>query len=70
MCAPLLLIGVAGLFRFFGLAIRLSFSIWFKRVNLCPLNTHLRVFMYNYDIVFIDGIRSFRVSGTKLGKLG
>jgi len=27
MCAPLLLIGVPGLFRFYGLAIRLSFSI-------------------------------------------
>ena len=70
MCAPLLLIGVPGLFRFSGLAIRLSFSIWFTRVNLCPLNAHLRVFMYNYDIVSIDGERSFRGSGTKLGKLG
>ncbi|MAR35200.1 MAG: hypothetical protein CMG19_00005, partial [Candidatus Marinimicrobia bacterium] len=28
MCAPLLLIGVPGLFRFSALAIGLSFSIW------------------------------------------
>ena len=33
MWAHLLLIGVLGLFRFSGLAIRLSFSIWFKRVD-------------------------------------
>jgi len=75
MCAPLLLIGVPGLFRFCGLAIRLSFSIWFTRVNLCPLNCvplipYLWIIMYNYDIVSIDGERSFRGSGTKLGKLG
>ena len=70
MSASLLLIGVPGLFRFRGLAIRLSFSIWFARVNLCPLNAHLRVFMYNYDIVSIEGKRSFRGSGSKLEWVG
>ena len=75
MWAPLLLIGVPGLFRFRGLAIRLSFSIWFTKGEfvspyLCPLNAHLRVFMYNYDIVSIDGKRSFRGTRSKLGKPG
>ena len=55
MWAPLLLIGVPGLFRFYGLAIRLSFSIWFTRVgeNGYRLNGYwidiLSQSMYNYN---------------------
>ena len=74
MCAPFINRGtrsfpvfrVGNSVEFFDLVLKGEFVSPY----LCPLNAHLRVFMYNYDIVSIDGKRSFRGTRSKLGKLG